>query len=523
MLHNYECKMFIKQIQDLSLIFNMYLVSDNMEQNTLYNLLRLHNKNVKLELQYNDDVTVVDSFVSNIKRKDSGNTSMVIRLAYLTRITWPHNFYEYIDQLETLARTSWNASSEDFEHLQLTRISHENLCSSFEISDVCEEGYNQFISKYYNFDSLFQHELSCPFINIESSDTETKYQIILKFLEQNSYGYLLKSNESLHICKDDYMKMLRNMLYTGPNRQFLIDFILTYCAFGISTLSLALFIIMHLRDRSFRTIGGKNIMALAVSLILAQLLFMVGIDATEFLLLCQVIGVCLHFLWTNVFCWMIICAFGMWRSLRSNYVKQKQTPKVFLRNIAISVFSSLCNVIPMAVLHFTGIDLGNCTITYGGSACFLSTVPGLLIGVFVPLGVMLITTTAFFLHFLLFIKKHTKETSNLLQKRSYLFMFVKMSTLFGFGWAFGILANFFRYNLLWYTFYVLTGLQGFFLTIAFTRKSKIVSISGSFRSRSVSNSVRRSTLTSSSRTRASSVCDKGKAKQVTKNIDSADK
>ena len=414
--------------------------------------------------------------------KNTFLTNTIVVVNYTLRIYWPHNFLKSIAQINEQMLKDWEGYANP---ARLTKVSLGYLCSTYNTHacELREEGVDTLHSNYQNYDELIEDDLSCPYVVIDSPHTGVLFKDMLNEAKYNSLSFYLTKKGILHVCKNDFPRLLKALVLkkgTVLGRPFIVDAILTYSTFGISTVSLIAFIVIRFVEKRFLTIGGRNILALVFSLLVAQITFMVGIGVTDYPFLCQIIGIVLHALWTNVFSWMIICAFGIWRSFRSNYVNSRHNPGAFIKSIVLSMVFPSCIVAPMTVVHFMEIDAVD--IHYGGSVCFLSTFQGLVIGVYIPVGIMLVATMSSFLHFVIFINKHANQTSAFIQNRNYLFLLVKISTLFGFGWSFGILANLFQLDPLWYTFYILTGLQGFFVTITFVGKSQLTSLRNYLRS-----------------------------------------
>ena len=378
----------------------------------------------------------------------------------------------------------------------VTKIIFYCLLLQVDLGYVCRNVQTQFCdddlqqvetvrSNYRHYEELLEDDLSCPYVAIDLPTTDDSYQDMLSHAQHYSLTYYVTTKGYLHMCMDDFSHMLGMLIKEKAllQKSFTIDAILTYITMTISTVSLMFFIVIYATDEaSLKTIGGKNIFALAISLFTTQITYMVGIGLNDYDILCQIIGVALHAMWNNIFSWMVICAVGIWRILRSECTTYRPHAGDFLKNIVISIAFPTIIVMPMATIHFIGLNVDAVDIQYGGSVCFLSTFEGMVIGMYVPVGIMLLVTMSSFVHFTLFINRHRNQTSSFVQNRYYLVVFVKLCTIFGFGWCFGILANVFQSDALWYTFYMLTGLQGLFMSMAFLTKSKVVSFVNSFRS-----------------------------------------
>ena len=410
----------------------------------------------------------------------------IARIDLLITLTWSGDFRRSIAFINQLIQEDWKDYVMGQEYIgRMTKVNLSYICSKGYMQ-LCENNTQHaetLRSNYRHYQDLLEDDLSCPYVVIDLPQTDDNYRDMLTQARRNALTHIVTTKGFLNICTYDFARLLKILLRekTRFRHTFMIDAILTYTTMSISTISLILFILVYATNKSFQTMGGKNILALVISLLIAQNTYMVGIGYTDHDILCQVIGIVLHAMWLNVFSWMVICAVGIWRKLKSNGLPCRPRTTDFVKNIVVSITVPACIVIPMSVMHVIEIDAVN--VRYGGSVCFLSTFQGILIGMYVPVCIMLLTTMSSFLHFTFFIKMHRNQTSAFIKNTNYLKVYVKLSTIFGFGWGFGVLANLLQFDPLWYTFYILTGLQGFFLTIAFISKSNLVMIINSLRTR----------------------------------------
>ncbi|EDO44368.1 predicted protein, partial [Nematostella vectensis] len=82
--------------------------------------------------------------------------------------------------------------------------------------------------------------------------------------------------------------------------------LITYIGIVLSVVTLCIALLTFITFRflkSSRTFLHKN---LSISLILAQLLFLFGVNKTEIKLVCQIIAALLHYLWLASFAWMAL-------------------------------------------------------------------------------------------------------------------------------------------------------------------------------------------------------------------------
>ncbi|XP_067052807.1 adhesion G protein-coupled receptor L4-like isoform X2 [Acropora muricata] len=82
--------------------------------------------------------------------------------------------------------------------------------------------------------------------------------------------------------------------------------IITYIGCGLSTVALALTLIVFLSVESLSTDRHKIHMNLTLSLLLAQVLFLAGIKETSNQVTCKIIAVFMHYLYLTAFTWMLV-------------------------------------------------------------------------------------------------------------------------------------------------------------------------------------------------------------------------
>lgn len=103
--------------------------------------------------------------------------------------------------------------------------------------------------------------------------------------------------------------------------------IITYVGCGVSIACLFATLLVYLAFESLSTERHKIHMNLALALMLAQSLFLTGVNAIGHKTLCRVLAVCLHYLFSAVFTWMCVEGFHLYVMIlsvfRADSVKMK--------------------------------------------------------------------------------------------------------------------------------------------------------------------------------------------------------
>nr|XP_006814219.1 PREDICTED: latrophilin-3-like [Saccoglossus kowalevskii] len=206
--------------------------------------------------------------------------------------------------------------------------------------------------------------------------------------------------------------------------------IITYvgCSLSLICLLLALALLLYLRElTSTRIIILKN---LIVALMMAEMLFITGINATHNETLCTVVAVLLHYLYLAVFSWMLVQGVQLFMKIR----------KVFNSNIRVLYFCLFGWGFPAIVV---GITLALDYRGYGtDSHCWLSVERDTIWAFVGPaLLVILVNTVVLILVIKVFMSvKSNKDKTDVEKIRSGVRATALLLPLLGLTWAFGLLA-----------------------------------------------------------------------------------
>ncbi|XP_064598816.1 uncharacterized protein LOC135465507 [Liolophura sinensis] len=322
--------------------------------------------------------------------------------------------------------------------------------------------------------------LNCPFVEYSDRFEENfTFDPLTYTLEFENYSFSLNLNEFrccgrvLRICVDTIANITQVIFgdKTDPVRdaQDMALSIVSLICISSSLVGLLLTFLTYCAIPKLRTLPGKNSMALVFHLFCSHLLFLTTSNRTTNVVLCQVFGVLLHYFWIASFTWMLVSAYHMYNvftSVRAYVGDSKRDLKRLMMYTLCSIFVPMITITSCLVTHTVqsqGRDLG-----YGGTICFLHS--PLAIGVFFigPLGLILVLNAIFFTKTILVIRSvpDMTEASNK-SKKQHVFVYIKLSLLFGFTWIFGILAAILQSTVLEYVFTVLTGSQGVMIFLAY--------------------------------------------------------
>lgn len=257
-----------------------------------------------------------------------------------------------------------------------------------------------------------------------------------------------------------------------------------------------------------RNLPAMNLFSLTSSLLIAQLIFLLGIYPVAPVphSMCVTIAICIHYLFLSSFFWMNVMSLDIWRtfgvkgyssSTRGHYWKYAiYAWGVPLLIVVLAVVFDNSSTFP---IHLKPNYAAHKMICWFGSPL------GLLIYFVAPMFIIVILNVGLFgitiyrLHEmklnLKFIKRKTKnnhcQSSQPTQQnmpaqtsggisgnrdKIRFYLYLKLFIIMGLTWISGIIAIFSEVEAVWYIFVILNGLQGTFIFFMFDFKQKVGSL-----------------------------------------------
>ncbi|VDI50560.1 Hypothetical predicted protein [Mytilus galloprovincialis] len=249
-----------------------------------------------------------------------------------------------------------------------------------------------------------------------------------------------------------------------------ISVMITYVSFSVSAIALCVLIIVNRKLRLTSSIPISNIENISVSIMLSNVLFMVGIGATETKTLCYVIGVILHYLWLSVFSFMTISVACITSTLSKMTIRKLKTNessrKRKRRLTALGLTTPLFFVIPSICIDVFGPSF--LSAGYGSYACFPNNYPANLMFFTGPVVVTVFVNSSCLIFVIIHVCKIRTEAANIRKLNIYqeAKMYLRMVALSGVFWFIGIFNAIYDSEWLEYIFTLFCGLTGFFLAVA---------------------------------------------------------
>ena len=241
----------------------------------------------------------------------------------------------------------------------------------------------------------------------------------------------------------------------------------------ISEAFLAYTLVVHAALPSLRTVPGRCVMALSLSLFLAQLMFQLSSLASSVFPVCVMMACLQHYFWLTSFCWMSVLAFDLSATFsgggKMTDARQKEKKFRYFNIYAWCVPATV--VITSLVLQFANGML----IYANDNFCWINGSQNLLIFFVAPLAVTLCCNLVFFVRCVVGIFR-TKTITQKARRGSKLdlFIYVKLSSLMGFTWISGFLANAVQIEGFWYVFIVCNTLQGVAIGVTFAMSPRVL-------------------------------------------------
>ena len=296
-----------------------------------------------------------------------------------------------------------------------------------------------------------------------------------KTLSLYHYGeYDILPDTSVAICQ--YFKETRQT--TRHDEPVGLGYI-TLISFILSILFLIFLLVTYIFFPQLRTLPGKNLMNFTASLLFFHVFWLplnfgeVRSDKPS----CKAVAVMDHYFLMTSFVSMSIIVFHTCkvfaRSLPARKMSVGHQRKMFCRYLAFvwilpGVFVAICVVLD---------EQDVVKIGYGESEiCWLTEHNAYTYFVTIPIAVLLLFNIIAFVITAVYVRKHGQNTAAGQasgNRRSNLSIYVKLSTLMGFSWLFGLLALVVTSTtVFWYFFVIFTSLQGVFVAVAFVVNAK---------------------------------------------------
>ena len=264
--------------------------------------------------------------------------------------------------------------------------------------------------------------------------------------------------------------LLSNMtgvLYSN-NADSFVEWILSVIGSALSMVCLILTITTYCMFEQIRTRAGKCVMNLCVALFFAQLSFHISDTFVPYHEACAAIAAFQHYFWLVAFLWMNVLAFDISCTFADLKPSNVATDTNRLRFFAVyawgfpAVFIAVC-----LVLDHTS----NLPFCYGSSTmCWITGHRAVVYYFATPLAVVITANAMLFVRTVVGLRRALSIASKARQprqQRNTFVIYVRLTSLMGFTWLFGFLANIDVLSFLSYPFILCNTCQGVFVGVSF--------------------------------------------------------
>ncbi|CAM1291593.1 Uncharacterised protein g185 [Pycnogonum litorale] len=272
----------------------------------------------------------------------------------------------------------------------------------------------------------------------------------------------------LLVCREE---QIMERLFKFSSSQGIVSEICSY----ISIVCLVLHITSYTIVPKLRNLPGKNLLSLSCSLLVAQCLFLFGIDNTHLDLFCSVIGVAMHFFFLAYFFWMNVMAFDICRTFSSDTYRPSMGSKAFLRYSCYAWWTPTLIVTISVIVDNVGKIDSSFRPGYGKILCWFTQKKALILFFALPVGIIEIANVVLFIITAYNIRKSAKLASRATKRSDGIryFLYVKLAIIMGLTWSLAFIGALVESEGVWYAYIVFNGLQGAFIFVAFTCKRKV--------------------------------------------------
>jgi hypothetical protein len=316
------------------------------------------------------------------------------------------------------------------------------------------------------------------------------------------YQYYIDVSNKLWLCVEDFDKLQED---GGGGGSDLVYFVILISCNMISVVFLLMTITTYCIFPNLRTVPGKNIMSLSVSLTLHYITFSLVMLTNETGAWCKILAVFAHYFLLSSFGCLSVCAWHMFKifgpgSIASSMAatRNKHVTCWYLIYTYVSPLILITGNIIFSVVSTSGVYIG-----YGDRKCFISSKESVIATLIVPLtllsgvDIILYSVTVYTL------RQRPNMNNNTMDKKD-VWIFIKLFTTTGCSWIL-LLINVFIYNqVVTVIIASINSLQGLYIFLAYVFNKRIYNMYASkFRLWKCNKKIRSpsTSLTSLSRTR----------------------
>ena len=325
-----------------------------------------------------------------------------------------------------------------------------------------------------NFSSEFAECYKVILLEGEFVDLPNNTVYVVEYDRTYSPGEYSRITEGLLVCLPD----------TSSSRKFSAALgWVSLAGLGLSCTSLLLHLAAFTLLPELRNLSGRNLASLCLALLAAYITFLVNMLMQPDPAGCVTLAAAMYYFFVTSFTWMNVIAFDVWYTFR---LTQRQlrvsSGDQWHRFIAYSLYSWLLpaaatlTLVLVDQLEPSGVP-EEFLPRLGATWCWFAHRKALLVFFAAPMVTIIVMNCIFFVSAAAIITQ-TSSTAAAASARGnhpqgQYKMYLRLAVLMGFTWVSGIVAGYLDLEALWYVFVVLNTLQGVFIFLAFTFRTRV--------------------------------------------------
>nr|XP_045615520.1 uncharacterized protein LOC123768776 [Procambarus clarkii] len=251
---------------------------------------------------------------------------------------------------------------------------------------------------------------------------------------------------------------------------------------GLSCLCLLLHLAAFFLVPRLRNLPGKSLASLCLSLLTAYTIFIFSTFLKPRTIGCYISAVFMYYSFLASFCWMNIMAFDVWLTFQQakdelRVSSGRQRSKFLFYCVYGWLLPALAVVVTVTLDKTAPGGLpSEFQPNFGQRWCWFGQRKALMVFFAAPLFVVMALNVVFFLITSYTIgasREPTLRKSPCSQNKKQFLLYVRLAVLMGLSWISGIVAGYLQLEAVWYVFVVLNTLQGVFIFLTFTCRSKV--------------------------------------------------
>ena len=284
-------------------------------------------------------------------------------------------------------------------------------------------------------------------------------------------GSFYINHGSLITCRDDIHMNNSHILH---HQDDIVHRIISIVCLTVSLIGLSCTISIHLLIPNLRkSIPAQLLMNYSIALLMAQLLFLLGGIVQLWPLVCTIFALIQHFfwlasfIWTSVMCVDMYCAFNR---IQNTYTigRVRLSSYYAVGWLLPAVFVATCGILD----RYTNLKSG-----YGSNdTCWITGTRALILIFFTPLGAVILLNIVLVCRTLTTITRTLTMTEAMKivhSGRVKLGIYLRLISMTGLPWVFGLIANITDINFMVYPFIVFNGSQGIVVCVLFCTSHKV--------------------------------------------------